>query len=101
MHEGYNGVQADYFALGSLLFTMMFGMLPFRAAHKDDQHFRYILRGGNFKKFFFKVHPATKELYNKGEMDPDLSEVLLALLESEPNDRPKSISEIRQFRLFA
>lgn len=33
---GYDGIKADYFALGCLLFAMTFGMLPFKVAHKDD-----------------------------------------------------------------
>lgn len=74
---------------------MVYGMLPFKVAHKDDQYYRYIVRGGNFRNFFFRVHPATKELYAKGELDPDLSELLLALLDNEPENRPKSVKEIR------
>ena len=62
-NNGYDGDKADYFSLGVLLFTMIFGMPPFKVACKEDPFYRYIARGGNFSRFFFRAHPATKELY--------------------------------------
>ena len=88
MNNGFQADKADLFALGVILFILEFGVPPFTMATKDNPYYRYFYRGPNFTKFFFKLHPSTKELYNKGELDLELSELLLALLDENPEMRP-------------
>ena len=46
-------------------------------------------------KLFFRMHPSAKEQHAKGTLNNDLVELLLALLNENPDKRPKSIAEIR------
>jgi serine/threonine protein kinase len=95
--SGYDGAKADYFALGVILFILEFGVPPFTIATKDNPYYRCFFRGPNASRIFFRLHPITKELLLKGELDADLSELLLTLLDAEPQNRPKSIQDIKSY----
>lgn len=60
---GFAGDKADFFALGVILFIMEFGIPPFALATEDNSHYRLFYRGPNNMKYFFKMHPATKEAF--------------------------------------
>jgi serine/threonine protein kinase len=60
---GYDADKSDIFALGVILFILEFGVPPFCMATKEDPYYRYFYRGPNYLKFFFRMHPATKEAY--------------------------------------
>jgi serine/threonine protein kinase len=96
-NEGFAGDKADFFALGVLLFIMVFGVPPFTMATKENPYYRLFYRGPNSLKYFFRMHPTTKALYNNGELDQDLMEILVALMDENPTNRPNSINEIREF----
>ena len=64
-------------------------------ATKDDSYYRLFYKGASSKKYFFKMHPATKELYNHNEIDEDLMDLIMALLDPTPDLRPQSIDLIR------
>jgi hypothetical protein len=64
-------------------------------ATKDNPYYRIFYRGHNNTKFFFRLHPATKEAYSKGELDVEMSDLLLLMLDENPEIRPKSIDEVR------
>lgn len=59
-NDGYEGDKADMFALGVILFIMIFGAPPFHLAAKDDPYYRHFFKGPNHYKYFFRLHPATK-----------------------------------------
>jgi serine/threonine protein kinase len=88
------------FALGVILFILEFGVPPFSMATKDNAYYRIFYRGHNNTRFFFRLHPATKDLYSRGDLDPNLCELLLALLDENPEHRPSSIKEIKEFAYF-
>ena len=96
---GYNSVKADIFALGSILFTMLFGLPPFTIASKENHFYRYFYRN-NGHKFFLGNHPATKDLYKEGKIEPDMIELLKSLMDPNPDIRPKSVSDIRLSDVF-
>jgi len=60
---------------------MIFGVPPFNQATKEDALYRLFYRGANSFKFFLRMHYATKPLYNTGSIDPNLVELLVALLD--------------------
>lgn len=70
-------------------------------ATKENHYYRIFYRGSSAANFFFRLHPATKELYSKGELDTDLCHLLLSLMDENPEHRPKSIREIREFPYFS
>jgi hypothetical protein len=74
---------------------MEFGVPPFTMATKDNAIYRIFFRGSNSFKYFFKLHPATKDLYNNDQIDNDLVTLIMALLDPNPEARP-SINQIRQ-----
>lgn len=82
---GFDAAKADMFALGVMLFIMEFGVPPFNMATKGDQFYRYFYREPNMRKLFFRMHPSTKELQSKGNLNNDLVELLLALLSENPD----------------
>jgi len=53
----YNGVKADLYALGIILFIMVFGCRPFREAKMDDPLFHQLLIN---PLQFWLSHPVTK-----------------------------------------
>jgi serine/threonine protein kinase len=83
--------------LGVILFIMEFGAPPFEMATKSNNYYRYFYREPNMMKLFFRLHPSSKELHAKGQLNHDLMELLLALLNENPEKRPKNVAEIRQF----
>jgi serine/threonine protein kinase len=83
-NEGYEGDKADIFSLGVILFILVFGVPPFHSATKDDSFYRHFHRGPNSYKYFFRLHPTTKSLYQNGSLDLDLMDLLLALFEQDP-----------------
>lgn len=95
--EGYDGSKADMFSLGVILFILIFGVPPFCMATREDPLYRLFYRGPSSYKFFLRLHYATKQLFLSGGFDMDLVEILFALLDENPETRPKSISEIKQF----
>ena len=94
-NEGFDGAKADIFALGVILFIMIFGVPPFTMATKDNSYYRLFYKGANSFKFFFRLHPATKAAYNNGTLNPNLMDLLVSMMDENPDARPKSINEIR------
>jgi hypothetical protein len=64
-----------------ILFIFEFGLPPFTLPNNGDLFYRFLMKNKEMKKFFFKIHPATKELYKEGKIDEDLIELLCWLLE--------------------
>lgn len=87
-NEGYDGVKADFFSLGVILFIMLFGVPPFNQATKDDNLYRLFYRGSQSYKYFLRLHFATKQQFQEGKIDADLVELLFSLLDENPEMRP-------------
>jgi len=85
----------DIFALGVALFTMIFGMAPFKTATKDDSNYRALLLGKKKPKTsrFWKRHPATQILIEKGDISKEfnnfelLKPLIEGMLDPEPVER--------------
>eukprot|EP00347_Sterkiella_histriomuscorum_P014136 403362027 len=97
---GYDPAKADMFALGVILFILVFGIPPFTIAQKDNSLYKFFYRGNHSYKYFFSSHPATKEQYKNGEIDYELIEIIMALLDQNPLMRPNSIEEILTFKFL-
>ncbi|CDW89902.1 protein kinase domain containing protein [Stylonychia lemnae] len=96
-NEGYDGVKADFFSLGVILFIMIFGVPPFNQATREDGLYRLFYRGSQSYKYFLRLHLGTKQQFQEGKIDHELIELLFALMDENPAMRPQSIAEIRQF----
>lgn len=94
--EGFDGEKADMFALGVILFILEFGIPPFTVATQEDSYYRMFYRGVNSFKYFFRLHPATKQQFNSMKIDMDLIDLLMALLDPSPQARPSSVREIKK-----
>ena len=63
----YNGQKADVFSLGILLFTMYFGMPPFKVNAPDNPLVQAMCSGHpEMVEAFFDAHPITSPLNKKG-----------------------------------
>lgn len=65
---GYNGVKADIFSLGVILFILHFGVPPFTVAKQwEDRLYKLLsFRSNSVDKkasmrYFLKNHPSTKD----------------------------------------
>lgn len=63
-------------------------------ATNDNSIYRIFYRGSNSFKYFFKLHPTTKDLFNNDQIDNDLITIIMALLDPTPGARP-SINSLR------
>ena len=90
-NEGFDGDKADIFALGVILFIMIFGVPPFTIATRDNTYYRLFYKGANSLKHFFRLHPATKSAYYSGTIDVDLLDLLVSMMDENPERRPKNI----------
>ena len=55
----YNGLKADIFALGVVLFYMIIGKFPFNEASMEDEDYRLIMQE-KFSHFWIKNHGTAK-----------------------------------------
>lgn len=86
--KGCSAISADIFALGVILFIFEFGIPPFTNANHGDLYYRYFTKTFELAKLFFRIHPATKDKFRKGELDPDLIILLTSMLNIDPKARP-------------
>ena len=87
--EAYSAKEADVFALGVILFTLITGFNPFRRANKSDKNFLNLL-AGNYDMFFDCYEKAAKI-----KMQEDLKSLIRAMLEYNGSDRP-TIAEVKR-----
>lgn len=82
----FDGEKADIFSLGVLLFILFFGQPPFvKACQQECKYWRMFT---NTPQKFFRLHPNTKALFNKGSIDPDLQELLMRMMSADAAQRP-------------
>jgi len=88
---GYNGLKADIFALGLILFFISFGQPAWKAPSIKCAAFRRLKEKGMTN--LLEKHTASSKYMalNKINQLADLLERLLAI---EPNSRPDSMQEI-------
>lgn len=90
----YDGYQADLFALGITLFTMVSGILPFRSAKQEDSLYRFIAKQ-DFDSFW-KKHEGLR----KGNFySPSFKDLIQGMLALEPKKRP-SLQDIKNHPWF-
>ena len=87
--EAYSAKEADVFALGVILFTLVTGFNPFRRANKSDKNFLNLL-AGNYDMFFECYEKAAKI-----KMSEDLKSLIRSMLEYNGSDRP-TIGEVKR-----
>ena len=93
----FDGVKADIFALGVVLYVMIFGVPPFNEARLECPYYKLrCLR----PDWFFKRHPVTKNQFNDGLIEDDLQQILLKMLSPE-TERPSTIAEVLSHQFFA
>lgn len=100
-YDTYEGVTADIFSLGVILFILYFGQPPFNKA--DDRNDRFYSLFAKKPESFFRLHPTIKRVRGEidAEINQDLIELLAAMLSKEVAMRPKSVSEVLAHKFFA
>ena len=83
-HRPYDGVNADIFCLGAILFTITTGGVGFKYALKDDDFYKYIYKN-KFDNYWKKI--------GFTQLDEDLKRLIFKMLSYKPEDRP-SIEKI-------
>lgn len=80
----YNGVQADLYALGIMLFIMVFGCRPFRETKTSDPLFMKLLRE---PLAFWMAHPVTRNRIKSRTVSEEVVDLLARLLMVNPEQR--------------
>ena len=96
--KGFSGCKPDLFALGVVLFTMHFGQTPWQETTEKDKIFsKYQRKAVNL----FRYHPASKQKFAAGLIDPDMLDLILKLLAFSPKERPESLHEVLEHPFFS
>lgn len=80
----YNGVQADLYALGIMLFIMIFGCRPFRESKTSDPLFMKLLQD---PLSFWMLHPVTKSRIRTRTVSEEVVDLLARMLIVNPEER--------------
>lgn len=80
----YNGVQADLYAVGIMLFIMVFGCRPFRESNTRDPLFMKLLQD---PLAFWMLHPVTKSRIRARTVSEEVVDLLARLLVVNPEER--------------
>ena len=83
IYEGkpYDGIKADIFALGVLLFTLTVGSLPFKSATNKDKFYKKIKNLGLDK--YWKI-------VNGTNLSNDFKDLYTKMVSYDPNQRPST-----------
>lgn len=101
-YDTYEGIPADIFSLGVLLFVMYFGQPPFNKA--DERNDRFYSLFVKKPESFFRLHPTIKRVkteLNLEAVDQDLIDLVAWMLAKEVSARPKSIEEVLAHKFFS
>ena len=79
--EPYSGKESDVFAIGVILFTLVFGLAPFERASISDNNFSIFVRGSK-EEFFNSFEKATEAVVSK-----DLKNLICGCLAYQGADR--------------
>ena len=84
----YEGMESDIFAIGMILYVLVFSSVPFRSAKFNDEFYRYFRDGKkeDNNKFWDKK--------KNSNVDEDLKELFRTIFNSDPKQRP-NIQEMR------
>ena len=93
----FDGLKADIFALGVVLYVLTFGIPPFNQASQECPFYKMRCKSPDL---FFKRHPATKKQFKEGLIEDDLQQVLLKMLSPEA-ERPCNIGEVLSQQFFS
>jgi len=94
----YDGIKADIFSLGLILYILFFGRPAFSKA--DDSCMFWRTKQSKPSNFF-RLHPTSRSLYKEGLIDSDLMDLLIRMLSTDLiNERPSSIAEVMNHSFF-
>lgn len=80
----YNGVQADFYAIGIILFVMVFGCRPFRESKTSDPLFMKLLQE---PLAFWMAHPVTRSRIKSRTVSEEVVDLLARMLVVNPEER--------------
>jgi len=80
------------FSLGVILYILNFGIPPWKISNAKQC--------GLYKRFvetrqkFWKLHPATRKLYNNSQLDDQMLDLMDKLCKQDAFERPNSLEEV-------
>ena len=86
--KGYSGGQQDIFSLGVILFSMAFGVFPWRETTQEDRMFRATVKD---PANLLKYHIKTRRLVRSGEVDVQLMDLITQMVTIDLKKRPESL----------
>lgn len=75
-------IKTDIFALGTLLFILLFGKIPFNLATSNDHYYQHLYIGQN--ELFWKMTELNQKI---GPIHPDIKKLLGNMIAKNPDDR--------------
>ena len=92
----YQGIKADIFSLGAILFILVTCKLGFRAARKNDSNYIYIIAQKE-KNYWKKIIEAYRNYPIKPDiagLSKELKQLFYRMVQYDPDNRPDTIDDI-------
>ena len=86
-NEGYSGQLVDIFNAGVILFCMVFQVMPFKEAKKDDINYQWIVKDQSAR--FWKSHEDQGTKVDA--LSQECKELIYAMLQYQPELRPSCL----------
>ena len=100
----YNGIKADIFSLGVVLFNIVTGGFGFDAAIESDKKYKLIIKGKDIKNYEEYWNEIKNNLKDKNEKEKKYSDefkdLYVKMVAFNPDDRPETIEEILKHEWF-
>ena len=88
LYKPYNGINADIFSLGQILFNLVTGYLGFNNATKEDKLYRLIISHKD-REYFEKITENFENIHHINlNLSKEFRDLFLRIVTYNPKDRP-------------